>query len=419
MLRSPFPAALSVFTIAVAAAACSAPPPPAPTPTAQATACVPGKAKCHGNYEGRCAADGKAWDLKFCGESAFCAEGAGTCQPLAVGCAKGKRSCSKDGKVVECTSDGSSESAPVACEAGKVCAGGACVVSACKVGEAVCGWNALVTCKAGKFESVDCPAGQFCDPAKKACAPHACKPTTQACKAQDALKVCKPDGSGWTDQACAKGEGCYSVPAVQAAVCQTLLKDKAPDGALDGGSTDGGTADGATLADTAPAAQDTSAVNTDAPAFLDFGKKEVVLEQADLLKFTLSKTAKAGPEAEELKFSIASATYLGTLSMLQITGSLGLYNFEMQIAKVEEFEEGEYTIGGEAGGSSVLLLNDGTNDQLVQQWKWQSSDYTIKVTKFDDKNGRVKGTFSGQLTDTANKANKIFVLDGVFDVERK
>ncbi|MSP90956.1 MAG: hypothetical protein EXR79_04000 [Myxococcales bacterium] len=403
--------------VACVAVACADPPAPTPAPAAQATACAPGKAKCHGNYEGRCAADGKAWELKFCGESAYCSEGAGTCQ--LVVCQKSKRSCSKDGKVIECTSDGSSESAPAACDAGKTCVGGACVVSACKMGEAACGWNALVTCKAGKFEAVNCPAGQFCDPAKKACAAQVCKPTAQGCKTKDALQVCKPDGSAWVEQACAAGQGCYNVAAVQAAVCQTLLKDKAPDGAADAGPTDGGAHDGATVVDTAPAAQDTGTVNTDAPAFLDFGKKEVVLEQADLLKFTLSKTPKPGPEAQDLKFSIASATYLGTLSMLQITGSLGLYNFEMQIAKVEEFEEGEYTTGGETGDKSLLLLNDGTNDQTRQQWKWQSSDYTIKVNKFEDKNGRVKGTFSGQMADTANKANKIFVLDGVFDVERK
>jgi hypothetical protein len=395
-----------LFTVGCCLIACGE---KAALPAVPTTACKAGEVRCHGNYAGTCKADAKGWDLTSCGKNSYCEAKSGKCQPIA--CVKGQIKCSGD-KLVECAADGSVENAPAPCPPGQACAGGACVPASCKAGEVRCGaWTAALSCQNGKFVAANCALDEWCDPAQKKCVKQVCAPESQACQSGTTLGVCKLNGSAVVAQACKTGEGCYK--SGQGDTCQVQLKDVAP-ASVDAstGSGDGGQ----TASDAATG--DTGTVNTDAPGFLDLGKKEVVLEQIDVLKATLSKDKVPGPDAVEVKCSIASANYLETGQMLQIQGTVGIEGLEIQIAKIEDFEEGEFFTGGEKGTESLVAYNDGSQPRNVK-FGWIAADYMIKLDKFEDKQGRVKGTFSATLVNTSDKTKKKYLTDGVFDIERK
>jgi hypothetical protein len=119
-----------------------------------------------------------------------------------------------------------------------------------------------------------------------------------------------------------------------------------------------------------------------------------------------------------MEFSFANATYNPIDKMLQITGDEGLNKLEIQVSPVEEFQTGSFTAVGAEAEKSTILMNDGTTDQRRVQWKFQATDYVINITTFDDKGGRVKGTFSGEMGNLVEKGKLMYVIDGSFDIKR-
>ena len=68
---------------------------------------------------------------------------------------------------------------------------------------------------------------------------------------------------------------------------------------------------------------------------------------------------------------------------------------------------------------SAILANDGSELPGNLQWRFQSSDYSIKVTKFEDTDGRVIGTFTGEMKDALDKSKVWYLVDGKFSIIRK
>ena len=370
----------------VSLAACSTPA-PAGTP---ATMCSDGVAVCKGNAVATCKA-GTAYDIAPCGESKYCI--GGTCKPVV--CEKGKLSC--DGKtLMACPDDGSADpSALKTCPL--KCMAGVCVGNTCTDGEFQCGWKSALTCSGNTWSATPCAVGQVCDAKQKKCVDRTCAPTEQKCTTAAAHAICSIKGDAWVDAACSSGEGCFD------GVCRTLVKG--------GEKPDAGT----TLKDVGSV--DTQ-VNLDAKAFIDIGKKEIILEQNDVFTVVLSELATPPAGTSPMSFDFSSATYNSTSKMLQLTGNLGLYKLEIQIAPIEEFQTGSFTAAGGEAADAKVLMNDGTNDQTQVQWKYQQADFTIELTDFEDKDGRIKGTFSAEMIDATDKTKKLFLSDGVFDIKR-
>jgi len=371
------------------AAACSNPAPA----SAPSTFCQDGQAVCKGNAVATCKA-GTSYDITPCGESKYCTGGA--CK--AVMCEKGKLSC-EDKKLLACPEDGSADpsvqqSCPVKCMAG-VCVGN------CKDGDTMCGWKSLLMCNNGSWSPQPCGPYQICDAKQKKCVDRACTPTEQKCTTASARQVCSVTGDKWLPASCAAGEGCFD------GVCRTLVKGgEKPDPRIipttTGGDSSGGDAK----------------VNLDAKGFIDIGKKEIILEQNDICKVTLSETATPPAGTEAISFDFSSATYNSVSKMLQITGNFNLNKLEIQIAPIEEFQTGVFTAQGGEAADAKVLFNDGTNDPSKTQWKFQHTDFTIDLTAFDDKDGRIQGTFSAEMVDAEDKTKKLFLLDGSFDIKR-
>ena len=390
------PAALALFLTACSEEKSS-------PPSAVDTFCVVGDKACAGNYLAECADEGKAWKLTFCGESKSCIGGANpACKPVICVGGKGARTCSSN-KVMQCEPDGVEEAyAAKTCASDETCKAGSCVPAACSSGVEQCGWGALLTCESGAWQASKCASQQFCDTTKLACIDRNCVPTTARCLNKNTAETCSISGEGWDAKPCPAGELCYD------GVCHREVK----------GATPSGTEDAAVDAGGEP---DTIVVQKDvgAPVFSDIGVKDIKFDEESTLSVIFSETASPPADAKPIEFDIVGASYLSNDQMLQITGDVDLNKIEIQIAPVEEFQTGGFTaLGGEAD-KATILMNDGSALPGDLQWRFQASEYSITLTKFEDTEGRVIGTFNGELKDALDKTKLWYLIDGKFNVIRK
>ena len=396
-MKHAFSAFLAIcFASAALLAGCGEDPPPQPV----ASFCTDGSKTCEGNYLATCVDGGKAYKLSFCGESRYCTTASGAAQCKSTACEKGALSC--DGKkVVQCPADGSSSESPVKeCGAGDKCLGGTCVAEKCKDGESKCGWRRTLTCNGGSWTVTKCTGKQICKGGK--CVERTCVPHTAKCNSDKEAAVCTVMGDGYSPQACKAGDKCYD------GVCHREVKDGSPGAVADAGSSSGGDDSGSS-----------SGGAVDVPGFLEVGtSSDSGLEKPDTLSFIFADTPNPPSGSLPIEFSISAAQFLEINSMLQITGDEGLYKIELQVASIEEFQTGTFSAAGGEAADTKMLMNDGTTDQSQVQWKYQSTDYTIKITDFEAVDGRVKGTFSGEMGDATKKGAVKYIVDGKFDIKR-
>lgn len=361
--------------------------------------CTEGAKTCEGNYLATCIDGGKAYKLSFCGESRYCTTSSGTAQCKSTVCEKGALTC--DGtKVMSCPNDGAaSESQLKTCSAGNKCLGGSCVAESCTDGDKTCGWRRTLVCNGGNWTVTKCTGKKICS--KGACIDRVCTPHTAKCNSDTEAAVCTVTGDGWSANKCKAGDKCYD------GICHREVKggsagQPVTDAGSSGGSDGGGSSGG-----------------VDVPGFLEINEEDSGgLEPPDKLSFIFSDTPNPPSGSLPIEFSISAAQFLDVNKMLQITGDEGLYKIELQIAKLEEFQTGTYSAAGGEAEETVVLMNDGTTDQSQVQWKYQSTDYTIKVTDFEAVDGRIKGTFSGEMGDRVEKGKTKYIVDGKFDIKR-
>lgn len=356
------------------------------------TLCSGAEQRCDGNALLTCADAGKAWTVGWCGESKTCTASGGAPGCVGVKCERGSLRCDGN-KVLTCSADGLSEpNVTATCKSDEQCLGGACVPTACKAGAKQCGWRSVLTCESGAWARKKCAADERCDETSAACVKRTCKPTEVRCGSATTAQTCDVIGSAWVDKACAKGQVCTD------GVCHAKVK-------------------GATTAADAGPAVDAGGASDGGGGFIDVGKKDTQLEAFDTLHIVRSSTATPGPEAEKINLDFTSADYSSVTKMLQITGSQGLLKLEIQIAPVEELTTGNFTALEAQAEDTAILMNDGSNAQDKVQWQYQSVDYTLTLTAFDDVGGRIKGTFSAKLGDAINKGKFVYV-QGNFDIKR-
>ncbi len=368
------------------------------------TFCSEGAKACEGNYLATCSEGGKAYKLTFCGESRFCSTGSGTAQCKSTKCEKGALSC--DGKkVVECPADGSSSESPLqTCGGGHKCLAGTCVAEKCETGDVKCGWRRTLTCNGGAWTVTKCTGKDICVGGK--CVARTCTPHEAQCSSATKASICNVGGDGWRTVTCKAGDKCYD------GICHREVKGGSPGAAVAdaGGSSSSSSSGGGDAA--------SSSGGVDVPGFLDIGKKDAGLEAPDMLSVIISETPNPPSGTLPKEFSITSAAFLDVGKMLQVTADEGLYKFELQLAKVEEFQTGNFSAAGGEAEESVLLMNDGTTDQNQVQWKYQSTDYSITISDFEGQGSRVKGTFSAEMGDRTQKGKVIYLVDGKFDIRR-
>lgn len=370
---------------------CGAPPVPVNTDPVD-TFCTEPSAVCVGNIVAKCVNGGKAYSLIPCGASKVC----GNAQCADTVCEKGSRKCNSDGKIDVCTDSGDAKSVET-CAKDQQCLSGVCLPkAACKAGEKQCGWHGVLSCVAEKWSETKCQSTEFCDATATACAAKICTPTTAQCKPGDVTtaQVCDVDGKAWVDQGCAAGQGCY------AGVCHALIKTDVPDaGSGDGTSSDNGPV----------------GTGKDSKGFLDFTKAEVVLEQKDHLRVTVSTTPTNVDKTPATEFENASAGYSGSLQALQLDGNAGINTLEVMIGPIEEFQTN--TFSGTYDKSKQphfgVYVGDGTSTGGT--FAYVPKSYSITVTEFGDQTagGKAKGTFTAELT---NGTATLYLLDGSFDV---
>ena len=384
----------SIVLIAVLFVACGEKAPAAKAGPA-ATFCTDGSVKCIGNVVAKCIG-GKSYEISACGDK-YCA--GGTCLPTV--CEKGSTSC-KGPDLMQCPSNGSADPSLAKTCTGS-CVKGACVPATCKDGDVLCGWRNVLTCKDNSWASTLCTPGQYCDAGQKKCLDKACAPDAVKCKSDSTATVCSTLGDKWLDKACVAGEACCD------GVCRPLVKGEEPDASE---SKDTSTAADSGGTDIKPSGKD-------ADATVEVGVTDIVLEQNDIFKVTVSEKANPPAGASAVEFELASAGWNDTLKMLQLTGASGLNKIEIQIAKLEEFQEGTFTAEGGEAPDSALLYNDGSANDPKTQWIYGAADYTITIDEFGDAGGRIKGSFSATMANAEIKDKKIYFVDGVFDIARK
>ncbi len=394
--------ALCLLSLAPLLAGCgdAGPKPPEPVNSF----CTVGQLACAGNYIAECVADGKAYKLTFCGESKSCVGGANpACKAVICTGGKGARTCNGN-KVMQCEAAGVEEAYTAAtCTDSQTCLAGECLAKTCNKGDKRCGWGSLLECDGASWKATKCGQKEFCDSGKLACLEQQCVPTSVHCASKTVSSTCNIGGDGWKDSTCAAGELCYD------GVCHREVKGMEPSGANDAGATDDSGGD-----DTVVTKQDIGL-----PSFKDIGAKDVKFDEDSSLSVILSETATPPPGAKPIEYEIMAATFLNNESMLQITGDMNLDKLEIQISPVKEFQTGTFSaLGGEAE-KSAILANDGSELPGNLQWRFQSSDYSIKVTKFEDTDGRVIGTFTGELKDALDKTKVWYMVDGKFSIIRK
>lgn len=125
----------------------------------QALTCLPGSKACQGGQTVTCSADGSVWSAPVaCEEDEVCQDGAcelRMCEPHEVRCT--------ESKVERCNAAGTAWVVDTVCQANEACVSGGCLPGNCTAGERKCGTDEVFVCDAaGVWQSEACDAGEVC-----------------------------------------------------------------------------------------------------------------------------------------------------------------------------------------------------------------------------------------------------------------
>lgn len=356
-------------------------------PTLATELCAASETRCIGNATAKCAEGGLHWSVNDCGATAYCANDGASCEERQ--CPYVGQSKCKDYKTVSTCNELGSAISEKDCDLGTLCYAGACLEASCTDGDTVCGWRAVAVCEGGAWSETTCEAGEACIDGE--CAPQACLPQSTACKdGDDAVALqCDFAGTAYTQSKCSETEKCYDTYGV----CLPKLKEDPPP--IDEPDAGGADIEEDIVEDTAPP------VDKGPPAELEPLDKAEVVVNGEKIVFTSHK----------------NASYVETDSDLRITMDKGKQKVEISIKPIEEFDVGQFSSASASDTSVIVWYHDGSDLVGQAQFRYVSVDYELLLEKFQSKDGRVKGTFSGTLTDDGG-ATTIPFENGVFDVKR-
>jgi hypothetical protein len=366
-----------------------------PEPTCVQTICEAGQKACLGHGVASCASDGKSYNFVACGENEVCTDGA--CKPY--GCTyRGQTKCSDTKTLLSCDESGVETSTTCKPEL-ETCKASACRALPCKPDQVVCGFRELATCEpdGSNWKLTPCAATEICQAGK--CVPQACEPGKRRCKDAATLTDCKFDGTGEVDTVCPANQTC-DAPSL------TCLPSVCAAPSTDGSDTSGGT-DGTGGPGDVVTADDAGPEDVGPPP--DIGLK-------------VPETGVATIDGEKITFkSGMQAFYLPNEQegpMLKVVMNAGQKKIEISFQPIEEFASGAFkdTVAGDT--NVKLFYHDGSPLVGNAQFRYQSVNYDVDLKSFQAVGERVKGTFSGTLTEDGGKTT-IPLENGEFDVERE
>ncbi len=368
--------------------------------------CDAGEPTCDGQYVRTCNGDGTGYLYEYCFQQ-VCKNGA--CS-IAACVEPGKATCTDVTSGTKCKEDLSIQS-PFDCGDGTTCAGGDCFAVPCNAGDVQCApEGGYVTCTEDEsaWAFAACAGEEYCDlAAANYCVPvHPnCKdtPLGRFCEDIATAKVCTPEGRA-ESVTCGGKEVCVE-GFCQEKVCDVIYE---PTAGEDTTTLD----DTVTADDTTDDAGDGFVPPPDIPApdippLEPLSKGEVSFNGGDFAN-------------EEVKFtSNKTANYIHAEKKLQVKMAKGSYIFEIQIQNIEEGVVGYFSSADPGSVTVIYLFNDGSELPGTTQWRFVSSEYDLTLEEFGPANeGRVKGTFTGQLEDQLG-GDPISLSEGYFDVPRK
>lgn len=367
----------------------------AAAPTCVESACDAGKKACLGHGVASCSSDGKSYTYQACSAAEYCDEN--VCRPLACSFA-GQTRC-KDTRTLEtCSADGTALDSTTCVENTETCKADACRPLPCKPGEVVCGFRSFATCEPDgtAWSTTACSDTEIC--IDGACTPQTCQPNLVKCKDGTTLTKCNADGTAWVDTVCPANQTCDSESlSCLPAVCTSPGTD----------GSDG--ADGLADVIVSDVEEDIS-VEPDIKPIGDIG-----LKPKEVAKVTV------GGELVEFKSSLGAflvAAAGNTPQTLLITMTSGLKKLEIRFEAIEEFQTGQFKDTEESEVSVRITYNDGTPLPPGADFHYQSVTYDAVLEDFQAKGGRVKGTFSGTITNDGG-ATTVPLEAGEFDIERE
>ncbi|MFT5434668.1 MAG: hypothetical protein ACI9OJ_005382, partial [Myxococcota bacterium] len=358
------------------------------TPACVQTLCESGAKVCLGNVAATCNSDGLGYATNSCGATLSCEEGSCAARKCPF---LGQTKC-KDGITLNtCAEDGATLTESV-CGTDEVCRAGACLPVECEAGLVQCGFREFSKCNDsgnGWQPVTACEGDEVCF--NGACAAQACVPETRRCKDETTMQTCTNDATTWEDAECATGEACDSTTGgCLPKLCEVVVETPDTSGG-DSGGTDG--TDG-----------------TDGDDVVE--PKEITnpLQPKDEAAVTINGT--------DIEFSITvSATFVSATNDLRISMNKGQSKVEISITPLEEFDIGVYKSTEQSETNVTIFYHDGTPLVGMAQFRYTSVDYEVELIKFEAKEGRVKGRFSGTFTDDGG-ATTIPFTGGEFDVRR-
>ena len=368
--------------------------------------CDTGEPTCEGQYVRTCNADGTAYAYEYC-YLQICKNGA--C--ATANCVNpGKATCSDVSSGTKCWEDLSNQ-APFNCGDGTTCAGGECFALPCTAGKIQCApEGGFVTCTPDgtAWAFTACAAGEYCDlAAANNCVPMhpqcVLNPLGRFCEDRAVAKVCAPEGRAITE-ACGDTEVCVE-GFCQKKACGVAYEPiggddtTTPDDVVTTGDVDMD-ADDAFVPPPDTPAPDIPPLEPPTKAWVSLNGGDFAHEE---VKFTSNKTA----------------NYIHADKTLQVKMAKGSYILEIQIQNIEEGVVGNFSSADPGSVTAVYLFNDGSELQGEMQWRYVSAEYDVTLEEFGPANeGRVKGTFSGQLQDQLG-GDPVNLSEGYFDVQRK
>ncbi len=367
--------------------------------------CDTGEPTCEGQYVRTCNAAGTEYVYEYCFQQ-ICKNGA--CATAAC-VDPGKATCTDVSSGSKCKEDLSIQT-PFDCGDGTTCAGGECFAIPCTAGDVACApEGGFVTCTEDEsaWAFTACAAGEYCDlAAANYCVPMhpdcVIDPLGRFCDDLATARICTPEGRADTEtcgekEACGEGSGQKKAGGVTYAAApgeDTFV----PTDTITGDDATGDAGDAFVPLDTP---------QPDIPPLEPLSKGEVSFNGGDFahetVKFTSNKTA----------------NYIHADKTLQVKMAKGSYILEIQIQNIEEGVVGNFSSADPGSVTAVYLFNDGSELEGEMQWRYVSAEYDVTLEEFGPANeGRVKGTFAGQLQDQLG-GDPVNLSDGLFDVPRK
>jgi hypothetical protein len=360
------------------------------------TICTSGQVKCSSNYLAICAADGKKWNMTFCGKNSFCENGEcrkRVCTP------PGSSSCKTIDKFEQCSEDGSVKNV-ISCEKEMKCAGGICVTKECSSGDKTCGFESVLECdtsKGGYFETkCNTPdeTGKFCDEKSPSCVKKLCEPEKAECFGAFASRVCNIYGTAFTETQCAWDEECVEgfcqkkscKPVSEEAETAEVVSDKIEDAAAE--------------------------------------PEELIYEfisELEIQEMEEPLVAKMNLDGTEINFTTSKDANFVVKDMdLMINLYKGTKSLEIHVQGLAEGQVDEFSCEDTSSYNTFMWWREGKYPQGVcKDYDYTTLSCTVTLDEFGAVGGHVKGTFSGVLMDCQDPDDQKTITDGVFNVIRK